>query len=96
MQLLMASIVSTGKLVGHGLESCFLQLLTVTDVFADMTARVVLQEKQLTRAVRLIKLVHETLSYLDITSAQERCDRRGLPWIDTNTEQELKELPHTF
>ena len=59
MHLLMAFIASIGKLFGDG---GLLQLLTVTGVYADSTARLMLQGKQIARAVRGIKLVLEALS----------------------------------
>ena len=58
MHLLMAFIASIGKLFGDG---GLLQLLTLTDVYAEATARQMFQRKQLSRAVRDIKLVAEAL-----------------------------------
>ncbi|KAL8573646.1 hypothetical protein ACOMHN_007199 [Nucella lapillus] len=66
MHLLMAFIASIGKLFGDG---GLLQLLTATDVYADATARQMLEGKQLNRAVRGIKLVLEALSHVYLTSA---------------------------
>ena len=78
MHLLMAFIASIGKLFGDG---GLLQLLTLTDVYAEATASQMLQEKQLSRAVRDINLVAEALLHLYITSAKEWSEEHNLQWL---------------
>lgn len=93
MHLLMSFIASIGKLFGDG---GLLQLLTATDVYADATARQMLQGKQLNRAVRGIKLVLEALSHVYLTSAQSWCHCQGIQWMALDTDQGITDLQHTF
>ena len=71
-------------------------LLSATDVYADATARQMLQGKQLSRAVRGIKLVLEALSNVYLTSAEAWCQSQGIQWMDADTEQGIVDLQHTF
>ena len=94
MHLLMAFIASMiGKLFGDG---GLLQLLTLTDVYAEATARQMLQGKQLSRAVRGIKLVAKAILHLYVISAKEWSEEHNLQWLHPNTAQGLSDLPHTF
>jgi len=93
MHLLMAFIASIGKLFGDG---GLLQLLTATDVYADATARQMLQGKQLNRAVRGIKLVLEALSHVYLTSAQSWCHCQGIQWMALDTYDGITDLQHTY
>ena len=81
MHLLMAFIASIGKLFGDGL----LQLLTLTDVYAEATASQMFQRKQLSRAVRDINLVAEALLHLYVTSAKECSEEHNLQWLHPDT-----------
>ncbi len=57
-------------------------LLSATDVYADATARQMLQGKPLSRAVGGIKLVLEALSSVYLTSAAAWCQSQGIQWMD--------------
>ena len=92
MHLLMAFIASIGEIFGDG---GLLQLLTATDVYADATARQMLQGKQLNRAIRGIKLVLEALSNVYLTSAQSWCHSHGIQWMALGTVH-ITDLQHTF
>ena len=94
MHHLMAFIASIGKLFGDG---GLMQLLTsVTGVYANDTARLMLQGKQIVRAVRGLKLVLEALSHLYLTSAEAWAKSKGLVWQDRDTKNDIDDLQRTF
>ena len=93
MHLLMVFIASIGWLFGDG---GLLQLLIDTDVYADGTARQMLQGKQVSQAVRGLKLVLEALTYLFFRSAQAWSERQGLPWIDESVANGLGKIQNAF
>ena len=93
MHHLMAFIASIGKLFGDG---GLMQLLTVTGVYANDTARLMLQGKQIVRAVRGIKLVLEALSHLYITSAEAWAKSEGVVWQDRDIKNDIDDLQRTF
>ena len=93
MHHLMAFIGSVGKLFGDGVVH---QLLVMTGVCADATARLMLQGKLLARAVRGIKLILWAMSHVFLRSAQAWAEQQGLSWIDDQTVQSLEDLQITF
>jgi len=93
MHHLMAFIASIGKLFGDG---GLMQLLTVIGVYANDTTCLMLQGKQIVRAVRGIKLVLEALSHLYLTSAEAWAKSEGVVWQDRDTKNDIDDLQRTF
>ena len=90
---LMAFINSVGKLFGDGGVH---QLLMMTGVYADAIAQLMLQGKQLGRAVRRIKLILWAMSHVFLKSAHTWAEQQGLPWIDDQTVRSFEDLQITF
>jgi hypothetical protein len=93
MHLTMSFIASIGKLFGDG---GLQHMLTASDVYADGTASSMLQGKQYDRGLRGIRLVHEALSHLLLSSAEVFAVKNGLPWFDDSTQRLIKELNNAF
>ena len=90
---LMTFIASLGKLFGDG---GLLQVMTTTGLYADATAWLMLQGKQLARSVRGLRLVLQAGSHVRMKSAQQWAEEEGLLWVDDVTEQGLRDLQTTF
>jgi len=65
-------------------------------VYASATASVMLQGKHYAREIRGIRLVHEAMSHLYLSSAESFASTNGLPWLDDKTLDLLKELKMSF
>ena len=93
MHLLMAFIAAIGKLFGDG---GLRQLLTVSDVYAEGTARQMLEGKQLSRAVRGLKLVLEATLQLYLEAAEKWANENGQGWLQLNEAQKVVDLQNTI
>ena len=65
-----------------------------TRVYAEATARQMLQGKQYDRGVRGIRLVTEALLHLQNKSAEKWAAEKGLPWLSENSEQCMQDLKY--
>ena len=83
MHLNIAFIAAIGKLFGDG---GLWGLLTGTGIYAEATARQMLQGKQYDRGVRGIRLVTEALLHLRNKSAEKWAVKNRLPWLTENIE----------
>ncbi len=93
MHITMAYLASIGKLYGDG---GLFNILTESDVYAEGTARQLLQEKQLARGVRSIKLASEALFRLFWQSMQSWLEKQGLCATTEAQEQILRDVLHIF
>lgn len=91
MHLTMAFIAAIGKLFGDG---GLWGLLTGTGVYAEATARQMLQGKQYDRGIRGIQLVTEALLHLRNKSAEKWAADNGHPWLSVNSEQSMQDLKY--
>jgi hypothetical protein len=89
----MAFVASIGSLYGDG---GLLSLLVDSEVYADDTARRMLQGKQYTRGVRGIKLVHEALFRMLYSSMQSWIKSQGRSLESQDRDQKLQELRDAF
>ena len=89
MHLHMAFIAAIGKLFGDG---GLWGLLTGTGIYAEATARQMLQGKQYDRGVRRTRLVTEALLHLRNRSAEKWAVKNRLHWLTENIEQNLDDL----
>ncbi len=85
----MAYLASIGKLYGDG---GLFDILTETDVYAEGTARQLLQGKQLARGVRSIKLASEALFGLFWKAMQSWLKKRGQCAMTKAQEQLLQDV----
>ena len=93
MHLTMAFLASIGKLFGDGgLHS----LLTESGVYADATAQMMLQGKQLSRGVRAIKLVNEALGRLFLDALEAWLAQQNRTLLREPLTQKLRELQQAF
>ena len=93
MHITMAYLASIGKLYGDG---GLFDILTETDVYAEGTARQLLQGKQLARGVRSIKLASEALFRLFWKAMQSWLKKQGQCAMTKAQEQLLKDVQHAF
>ncbi len=93
MHITMAYLASIGKLYGDG---GLFDILTESDVYAEGTARQLLQGKQLARGVRSIKLASEALFRLFWQSMQSWLEKQGLCATTEAHEQILRDVQHAF
>ncbi len=93
MHITMAYLASIGKLYGDG---GLFDILTESDVYAEGTARQLLQGKQLARGVRSIKLASEALFRLFWQSMQSWLEKQGLCAMTEAHEQILRDVQHAF
>ncbi len=93
MHITMAYLASIGKLYGDG---GLFDILTESDVYAEGTARQLLQGKQLARGVRSIKLASEALFRLFWQSMQSWLEKQGLCAMTESHEQILRDVQHAF
>ena len=93
MHLNMALLASLGTLYGDG---GLLQLLTDSEVYAEATARQMLQGKQYARGVRGIKLILEALLRILFSSVDAWMQRKGGMFISTECEEKLQALKEAF
>ena len=89
----MAYLASIGKMYGDG---GLFNILTESDVYAEGTARQLLQGKQLARGVRSIKLVSEALFRLFWKAMQSWLEQQGLCAMTEAQEQLLRDVQHAF
>ena len=93
MHMTMAFIASIGKLFGDGgLQN----ILTSSDVYATATGNQMLQGKQHTRGIRGIRLAHEALTHMYLTSAEAFAKTSSLPWLSDETKQSIQGLEKCF
>ena len=82
MHLIMAFRASIGKIFGDGgLQN----ILTSSDVYAAATVNQMLQGKQYARAIRSVRLAHEALSQMFLTSAEAFAIKTSLPGLTNKT-----------
>ena len=93
MHLTMAFIASIGSLFGDG---GLRQILTGSDVYADGTVVKMLEGKQYARGLRGIKLVHEALSHMFFSAAEQYAKDHQLPWLDSDTFNLMDNLEKAF
>ncbi len=93
MHLTMAFLASIGKIFGDGgLQN----ILTSSDVYAAATASQMLQGKQYARGIRGVRLAHEALSHMFLTSAETYATKNNLPWLTDETKQVIRDLEEAF
>ena len=93
MHITMAYLASIGKLYGDG---GLFDILTESDVYAEGTARQMLQGKQLARGVRSIKLASEALFRLFWKAMQSWLEKQGQCAMTEEQEQLLRDVQHAF
>ena len=93
MHLTMAFIECIEKLFG---DSGLIQILTASDVYADATVNSMLQGKQYSRGLQRIRLVHEALTQLFLSSLEMFAMNKSLPWFDDGTMQLIRNLENAF
>ncbi|KAI4798520.1 hypothetical protein KUCAC02_021998 [Chaenocephalus aceratus] len=93
MFITMAYLASIGKLYGDG---GLFDILTESDVYAEGTARQLLQGKQLARGIRSIKLASEALFRLFWKAMQSWLEKKGKCAITGAQEQLLRDVQHAF
>jgi hypothetical protein len=93
MHLAMAFIASVGKLFGDG---GLLHVLTESGVYAETTARQMLEGKQLSRASRGLKLVLEALSHLQMKALRSWMAENEHDWISAECAQNFALLGACF
>ena len=93
MHLNMAYLASIGKIYGDG---GLHNILTSSEVYATATANQMLQGKQYSRGIRGVRLVHEALLHMFLTSAETFATQHGLPWLTDDTKQAMRELEKSF
>ena len=93
MHLTMAFLASIGKLFGDG---GLISVLTESGVYADATARMILQGKQLSRGVRAIKLVNEALGRLFHDALDAWLAHQNHTLLSEPLTQKLSELQQAF
>ena len=93
MHLNMALLASLGTLYGDG---GLLQLLTDSEVYAEATARQMLQGKQYARGIRGIKLILEALLRILFTSVESWMQNKGEKLISPEFEEKLQALKEAF
>jgi len=93
MHLIMAYIASIGNIYGDG---GLHNILTSSNVYASATACLMLQGNHYARGIRSIRLVHEAMSNLYLSSAESFARMNGLPWLDDETLDLLKKLKMSF
>jgi len=86
-------IGSIGKLFGDG---GLIQILTGSEVYADATVSSMLQGKQYSRGLRGIRLAHEALTQLFLSSAEMFATNKSLLWFDDDTMQLIRNLENAF
>ncbi|KAK5906364.1 hypothetical protein CgunFtcFv8_002238 [Champsocephalus gunnari] len=91
MHITMAYLASIGKLYGDG---GLFDILTESDVYAEGTARQLLQGKQLARGIRSIKLASEALFRLFWKAMQSWLEKKGKCAITGAQEQLLRDVQH--
>ena len=69
--------------------------MTGTGIYAEATARQILQGKQYDRGLTGIRLVTETLSHLKNKSAGKWAAKNRLPWLTGNIERNLVDLRYS-
>ena len=69
--------------------------MTGTGIYAEATARKMLQDKQYDRGVRGIRLVTEALLHFRNKSAEKWAVKNGLPWLTENIERNLDDLQYS-
>ena len=89
MHLIMTYISCIGKLFGDG---GLLLALTESGVYAECSARQMVQGKHLDRGVRGIKIAHEAFYRLLITSASEWYSEQGIDLIGDTAIELLEDL----
>ncbi|XP_014680008.1 PREDICTED: uncharacterized protein LOC106819957 [Priapulus caudatus] len=93
MHLIMAFLASIGKIFGDG---GLTNILTSSDVYAAATVNQMLQGKQYARGIRGVRLAHEALSQMFLTSAESFANKNGLPWLTNETKQLVRDLEQSF
>ena len=92
MHLTMAFLASIGKIIGDG---GLHNILTSSDVYAAATANQMLQGKQ-AHGIRGVRLAHEALSHMFLTSAEAFATKNSLPWLTDETKQLVHDLEQSF
>ncbi|KAL7379980.1 hypothetical protein ABVT39_009485 [Epinephelus coioides] len=93
MHITMAFLASIGKLYGDG---GLFNIITESDVYAEATARQMLQGKQLARGIRCIKLVSEALFRLFWIAMVSWLDKQGLSPLTDAQKHLLRDVQHAF
>ena len=93
MHITMAYLASIGKIYGDG---GLFDILTESDVYAEGTARQLLQGKQLARGVRSIKLASEALFRLFWKAMQAWLEKQGQCAMTQAPGHLLRDLQHAF
>jgi alpha-N-acetylglucosamine transferase len=89
MHLIMAFLASIGKIFGDGgLQN----ILTSSDVYAAALVNQMLQGKQYDHAIRGVRLAHEALSQMLLTSAEAFAIKNSLPWLTNETKLLVRDL----
>ena len=82
MHLNTAFIASIGKLFSDG---DLHNMLTVSEVYADVSVSLMFHGKQYARGIRGIRLVHEAVFHLFLSAAETFAMKNKLPWLDDET-----------
>ena len=93
MHITMAYLASIGKLYGDG---GLFDILTESDVYAEGTARQLLQGKQLARGIRSIKLASEALFRLFWKAMQSWLEKKCKCAMTGRQEQLLRDVQQAF
>ena len=93
MHITMAFLASIGKVFVDG---GLFDIITESGVYAEATARQLLQGKQLARGVRCIKLVSEALFRLFLTAMASWLDKQGQSLITDAQEHLVRDIQHAF
>ena len=93
MHITMAFLASIGKVFADG---GLFDIITESGVYAEASARQMLQGKQLARGVRCIKLVSEALFRLFWTAMASWLDKQGQSLMTDAQEQLLQDIQHAF
>ena len=84
MHLIMAFLATIGKLYGdRGLQN----ILTSSDVYSSATANQMLQGKQYAHGISGVRLAHEALTHMFLTSAEAFTSKNSLPWLTDEIKQ---------
>ena len=93
VHLIMAFLARIGKIFGDGgLQN----ILTSSDLYAVATVNQMLQGKQYARAIRGVRLAHEALSQMFLTSAEAFAIKTSLPGLTNETKHLVRDLEQSF
>ena len=93
MHMILAFLASIGKLYGdYGLQN----ILTSSDMYSSATANQMLKGKQYARGIRGVRLAHEALIHMFLTSAEAFTSKNSLPWLTDEIKQKNEVLKESF